>query len=86
MRRLFEISNSEFSVIVPGELNWIVSPGNAVAMRSRKVPAPLSARLVTVSGVENACGEIAAATNITGRNAQALENINVPDRVNMSEL
>src|SRR5260370_1385662 len=48
-----------------------------VKMRSRKVPAPLSARLVTVSGVENACGATAAAANIIVRNAQALEYLNV---------
>jgi hypothetical protein len=46
-------------------------------MPSRKVPAPLSARLVTVSGVQNAFGETAAAANVIVRNAQTLEYLDV---------
>jgi hypothetical protein len=77
IRKLFESANSEFRVIVPDDPIWIVSPGTAAAMRSRKVPAPLSARLVTVSGAEKACGDTAAAANVIVRNAQALEYLNI---------
>src|SRR5258705_5481808 len=76
IRRFLESTNSEFSVIVPDNPIWIVSPGTAAAMRSRKVPAPLSARLVTVRVVENARGDTAANATVIVRNAQALEYLN----------
>lgn len=73
IRRLLKSTNSEFRVIVPDNPIWIVSPGKAAARRSRNVPAPLSARLVTVSETENACGAAAASVNVSARNAQDLE-------------
>src|SRR5262245_60292058 len=46
--KFFEIVNAELNVTLPTTPKLIVSPVEAVVIRSRKVPGPLSARLVTV--------------------------------------
>src|SRR6478672_11613995 len=71
-RRLLEITNSEFRLIVPDNPIWIVSPDTAAAMRSRNEPAPLSARLFTVSVVENAGGAMTTSANVIVRNVDRL--------------